>query len=109
MTMPKPQPEVEIMREFAERVRGLLPGRIKAVYFYGSRVRGDAEEDSDYDVALVVDRRDRELDDQIFGLTAEWRDRYDAFVSPFITFEENFEHFRGAGIYREIEREGVRL
>jgi uncharacterized protein len=109
MSMPQPQSETEIMREFAARVREALPGRIKAVYFYGSRARGDAEVDSDYDLALVVDRRDEELDDRVCRLTVEWMDRYDVFVDHFITPEENFDHFRGAGIYREIEREGIRL
>jgi predicted nucleotidyltransferase len=39
---------------FKREVEEALPGRVTRVTLFGSRARGDAEEDSDYDVAVFV-------------------------------------------------------
>jgi predicted nucleotidyltransferase len=76
---------------------------------YGSRARGDEAPDSDYDVCIVAENHDAELEDQVMELAAQWLDRYDAFISPLIYAETNFDRFRDAGLFREILKEGVRL
>lgn len=44
---------------FKREVEEAFPGKIARVTLFGSRARGDAEEDSDYDVAVFVhDRSD---------------------------------------------------
>ena len=45
---------VEIARLYAQRVRTRMP--IKMVVLYGSCVRGAAHQNSDIDIAIVVDR-----------------------------------------------------
>lgn len=65
----------------------------KGVYFYGSRVRGDFNEDSDYDVVFVFDR------DKI-----DWRFKYD--VRDIIyDYELKYEFFLDNRIYtcKDIE------
>ncbi|MBA3519956.1 MAG: nucleotidyltransferase domain-containing protein [Rhizobiales bacterium] len=42
---------------FKREVEEAFPGKIARVTLFGSRARGDAEEDSDYDVAVVVHER----------------------------------------------------
>jgi predicted nucleotidyltransferase len=39
---------------FKREVEEALPGQVARVTLFGSRARGDAEEDSDYDVAVFV-------------------------------------------------------
>jgi predicted nucleotidyltransferase len=47
------------MRRFAAAVRALYGDRVERIVLYGSRARGDAREDSDWDVALFIrDLRD---------------------------------------------------
>ena len=54
----------DLLRRFEARVREALPGRVARVVAFGSRARGDHDEDSDLDVAVFVEgelaRRDRD-------------------------------------------------
>lgn len=43
-----------VLRRFRERAEAALPGRVERVVLYGSRARGEAEPDSDWDVAVFL-------------------------------------------------------
>jgi predicted nucleotidyltransferase len=49
-----PPPDLALIREFKRRAERALPGRIERVMLYGSRARGDARDDSDWDVAIFL-------------------------------------------------------
>jgi predicted nucleotidyltransferase len=42
------------LRAFRRDAERLFPGRISHVILFGSRARGDARRDSDYDVAVFI-------------------------------------------------------
>jgi predicted nucleotidyltransferase len=49
-------PDLTLVREFKQRAEQALPGHVVRVVLYGSRARGDARPDYDWDIAVFVDR-----------------------------------------------------
>lgn len=47
--------DLTLVREFKRRAELALPGKIARVMLYGSRARGDARPDLDWDIAVFVD------------------------------------------------------
>ncbi len=71
-----------VLVKFRRALDDLYGARIERVVLFGSRARGDARPDSDYDIAIFLRglaNRDREVD-----LLAELQDRVMADTDPFI-------------------------
>lgn len=49
--------ERQHLSEFKREVEAALPGQVARVTLFGSRARGDADKDSDYDVAVFLRER----------------------------------------------------
>ena len=98
-----------ILKRFRAALNTLYGDRIERVVLFGSRARGDAREDSDFDVAVFLK-----------GLTDRWQevDRIVPIVTDFLYEDAVFIHAmpHRAGSYedrtslmREIRREGIDL
>ncbi|MBM3333824.1 nucleotidyltransferase domain-containing protein [Candidatus Sumerlaeota bacterium] len=93
------------VREELERIYG---ERLREVYLFGSWARGEGDEDSDVDIAVVLDQvpdylAEIERTSELFcdlGLEA------DVLVSSVFISEDDFREGRYA-LHRAIQREGV--
>jgi type I restriction enzyme S subunit len=99
---------LRLVREFRNRLAEVYGERLKGVYLYGSYARGDAREDSDIDVAVVLEGpvnpyRESERTSEIAGGLSL---RESCLLAPFFLTEEEYR----AGphsVSRDIVREGV--
>jgi predicted nucleotidyltransferase len=99
--------EREWVEAFRDRARAMLGARLRDLRLFGSRVRGEAHDESDIDLLVLVDGLDLET----------WRSVVDLAysISPWLSpLVEDFDVYhspnsRATGIYREIRRESTRL
>jgi predicted nucleotidyltransferase len=73
-----------ILAAIKERLYAVLSENAREIILFGSRARGDAERDSDYDILLLVDKRSRLLEDKVDGIAYEMLERYGVVVTIFV-------------------------
>ena len=59
--------DLTLVREFRRRAERMLPGRVVGVVLYGSRARGDARADADWDIAVFFDGRPTSQDRRLLS------------------------------------------
>jgi len=95
--------------EFKRRIADLVP--VLEFCVFGSRARGDATDESDLDMFLVVDHIDADLREKISEVAWEVGFENDVVLSTFVVTVEQLEHgpMGASPIVRKIEKEGIRL
>lgn len=99
-----------LLAELKTGLKGLYGERLVSVILYGSQARGDATEDSDIDVLVVLqDNFDySEEHERISFLTAALSLQYDTLISTFLTAEHDFSAHQSSFL-QNVWREGVTL
>lgn len=102
---------LDILQELKESLKKLCGDQILKIVLFGSRARGDFDEDSDIDIALIVRELTPKLKDKILDNVAEFELKHDVVLSVIILSEEDFNHLkeRERRIALDIEREGIPL
>jgi predicted nucleotidyltransferase len=97
--------------ELRERLLAAGAGGIRKIIVYGSRARGDAEPDSDMDVAVIVERNTRQLEKALDDVAYQvmWDHDFRPIISLFVFDEGHFDNAvrEGFSFYRNVLREGV--
>lgn len=101
--------EKEAMIRICERLKDVLKDNLVALVAFGSRVRGDFDGDSDFDVLVIVKERDAEVIDIINDVFEIEEDKATIPFSPVIKPLDVFEKERryDPPFYRNIKREGI--
>jgi uncharacterized protein len=104
----KPQNDPVLMR-FRAAVSEIYGDRLERVVLFGSRARGDAKPDSDYDVAVFLrDMADRFAEmNRLADLSTQILDEAGAFIHAMPYRAGSYED--RTSVMREIRREGVDL
>jgi predicted nucleotidyltransferase len=97
-----------IIREFKEEIEKLYGERLKRVILYGSWARGDATEDSDIDLLIVLGGKvvpGREID-RMIDIITEINLKHDVLLSVYPVSEEDYSTVNSP-LLINVRREGV--
>lgn len=90
------------------RLDAALPGVIRHLYAFGSRVRGDFREDSDFDVLVVVDKKTIEVEKRAIDVFVDEEIESGISLDPVIKTAKSFslEQIHNAPLLPEHRQRG---
>ena len=99
----------QLFSEIQTLKRQILPN--ERVILFGSQARGDAHEDSDWDLLVLLDKEKKIFEDEdIYGYPfAEMGLKYKTYVSVKIYTVEEWEKRKPTPFYKNIEQEGIEI
>jgi len=99
----------EYLNELKARLVRFLEGRNFRLVLYGSRARGDYDEDSDIDVAIIVEGLSRDLKDRVLDLVIDLEMERLRPISSLVLSQADFDALRDRErrIAIDIEEEGI--
>jgi predicted nucleotidyltransferase len=98
----------EILKEFREEIEKLYGKRLKSIILYGSWARGDATEDSDIDVLIVLERKvipGKEID-RMIDIITDINLKHGVLISVYPISEEDYSKINSP-LLINVRREGV--
>ena len=100
----------KMFNEIQTLKRRILPD--ERVVLFGSRARGDAREDSDWDLLVLLNKEKQNYSedyDQYAYPFAEIGLKYDAIVSIQLYTKNEWERQKPSLFYKNVEQEGVEI
>ena len=100
---------VHALESLKSELRTRLGPSLEKLVMFGSRARGDYNEESDIDIAVIVNGLDRKLKKDIIELVADIELKYLVSLSTLVLSSEDYKNLihRERRIALDIEREGV--
>ncbi len=97
--------------EYIESIRGQFPNRILAVALFGSKARGDADEESDIDLLVLVDTESNEFRSELWDIASDVSLDYYVVISPRVFSRNRWDETRRIRmpLYRAVEADGIPL
>ena len=98
----------EILKEFREEIEKLYRKRLKSIILYGSWARGDATEESDIDVLVVLEGEvipGKEID-RMIDIITEINLKHGVLISVYPISEKNYSTINSP-LLINVRREGM--
>lgn len=100
-----------LILEFKNRLPSDLKERVRRLIIFGSRVRGEATEDSDLDIIALVDEKTPEIEKRLEDIAYQvmWDNDFTPIISLKVFSESQFHNAinKGFSFYQHVEKEGV--
>lgn len=99
----------QAVAELARELRRRYGEAVLEVRLFGSFARGEADEESDVDVAVVMESADWQTRREVIDLATDTGLPHDLRISPTIFDRETYETWRRheRALVKDVEREGV--
>ncbi|MDI6745159.1 MAG: nucleotidyltransferase domain-containing protein [Thermodesulfovibrionales bacterium] len=103
--------EKEILKRITGKLKERFADRIISVHAFGSRVRGDNNEWSDFDVLVLVKDKNPEIESGIINIFVDAETKSGLSFTPVIKDIHSFEMEKKfhTPFYENIMKEGVKL
>ncbi len=97
--------------EFKQRVQAGFGDRATLFKMFGSKARGEAWEESDTDILVLIRDLNWQEKARIIDISSDINLEYDLMLSPLIMRPEEYDHLlrRERRLALDIEREGIPL
>ena len=105
-----PEWQDEVIGMFLDRISPLR-GEIEQIYLFGSRSRGDWRPDSDYDLLIVLKRKDRRIVDGLYDGVMDVLLSTGRLISLKIFTRSEFDRLRSipTPFMQNLMREGIKI
>ncbi|WP_456401150.1 nucleotidyltransferase domain-containing protein [Persephonella sp.] len=100
--------EIKAVFELKEKILELTLNA--KLIFYGSKAKGEFDDESDIDLLIIIPNLTRKLKYKIMEVATEVELKYDVVFGLIIISEEKYEKsnlFKGSLYYNHIKREGL--
>ena len=103
--------EMRSIRLFKQALQKRFKNKIITLKLFGSRARGNGDEFSDLDIAVIVTDWDWAMKREIFDLAWERYWKEDVDISPLVLSQMEYEELQSLGrnIAKDIEQHGILL
>ena len=103
----------EISNILALKARGIFGDKLKDVILFGSFVRGNASDESDIDIMLLVDMDRTNLSqykNDICKISSDLGMQFNVLISPILQSIDEFNKFKNdLPFFKNVTHEGVRI
>lgn len=101
--------EREVISDFVDKVRNAFGERVKKVILYGSRARGDADEESDFDFIVLLEPFFKNDSETLSYLAWEVSYKYNELLVTRAIQKSEFREGRFFYFYENVCKEGIEL
>lgn len=101
--------EEKVFSSVVEAFKQQLGDHLEKLILFGSRARGEATIDSDYDLLVVVDQPSTEIEAVIDEIAANFLYQHNIVLSVILISGKNFEEQIYEPLLMNVRREGIVL